>query len=120
MCSVGGGTRRKRALQKSINGAFVRTMIGPDTLSLLAPAVTELKAAGATSVYVFGSVASRGILSPGGDVDLAVTGVPPGRFYRALGRVMRTLPCSVDLIDLDRPTRFAQLLRERNHLVRIG
>jgi predicted nucleotidyltransferase len=95
-------------------------MIGPDTLSLLAPAVTELKAAGATSVYVFGSVASRGVLSPGGDVDLAVTGVPPGRFYRALGRVMRTLPCSVDLIDLDRPTRFAQLLRERNHLVRIG
>ena len=95
-------------------------MIGPDIRTLLAPAVAELKAAGATGVYVFGSVASEGSLRPGGDVDLAVTGVPPGRFYRALGRVMRIMSCDVDLVDLDRSTPFARLLRERNDLVRIG
>ncbi len=38
----------------------------------------------AREVYVFGS-AAQGILHEGSDIDLAVTGLPPDKFFYAMG-----------------------------------
>ena len=37
------------------------------------------------------------------DLDLACEGLPAARFFEALGRLLRTLPIPVDLIDLEEP-----------------
>jgi predicted nucleotidyltransferase len=70
-------------------------------LERLLPAAAELlRARGATTVYVFGSVAT-GRTGPRSDLDLAVTGLPVDRYFDALGALMRELPCDVDLVRLE-------------------
>jgi len=88
-----------------------------DAKNLIARAAAELKSAGAREVYVFGS-AARGASE--GDVDLAVSGLPPSVFYRVGARVADLLGRSVDLIDLDVNTPFTRYLRDENELVRVG
>ena len=53
---------------------------------LMERAVKVLKAAGAEEVYLFGS-AARGTMRDDSDVDIAVAGMPPVVFYKALGQV---------------------------------
>lgn len=68
-----------------------------------------LRSRGAESVYVFGSVAN-GTTTARSDLDLAVAGLPRAAYFAALGELMRTLPCEVDLVRLeDAP----ESLRER-------
>ena len=86
---------------------------------LVQRAAAELKAAGAREVFAFGS-ATRGQLAAGSDVDLAVSGLAPGLFYRLGARISDLLGRNVDLIDLDKPTPFTRYLREENELVRVG
>ena len=68
---------------------------------------------------VFGSVA-EGASGPRSDLDLAVRGCPPERFYPLLGRLMEELSQPVDLVDLDTETRVAVYLEEEDQLVRVG
>ena len=82
-------------------------------------AVVLLKAAGAREVYAFGS-AVRGVLTPASDLDLAVSGLPPGEFYRVVGSMATRFQRTVDLVDLDWPTPFTRYLREENELIRVG
>ena len=42
---------------------------------------------GASRVVVFGSLVHRAWFTPWSDVDLAVWGIPAGKFYRAIGAV---------------------------------
>jgi predicted nucleotidyltransferase len=42
---------------------------------------------GASRVVVFGSLLRRAWFTPWSDVDLAVWGIPAGKFYRAIGAV---------------------------------
>ncbi|SFM80771.1 Predicted nucleotidyltransferase [Thermodesulforhabdus norvegica] len=56
---------------------------------------------GAKKVLLFGSVA-RGEERPGSDVDLACEGLPPERFFEALGKLLLSTGKDVDLIDLDK------------------
>lgn len=70
-------------------------------------AVDLLTAAGATEVYVFGSVA-RGETRPESDLDLAVRGLPPERYFDTVGRLLMALDVGVDLVELDRPGGFAR------------
>ncbi len=86
-----------------------------DTRQLLEAAAEALKAAGAREVYVFGS-AARGALRPGSDIDLAVSGLPPHRFFHAMGQAQMAIRRPLDLIDLDDDTPFVRLLRERGEL----
>lgn len=88
-----------------------------DARALIQRAATELKNAGAREVYVFGS-AARGAGAV--DLDLAVSGLPPGRYYRIGARLSDLLGRSVDLVDLDINTPFTRHLREENELVRVG
>jgi len=78
-------------------------------------AAAVLKEEGAREVYLFGSLA-KGRERPGSDIDLAVSGLPPERFFRALGRVMEAVNVRVDLIDLDDDNPLVQFMREHGEL----
>ena len=86
---------------------------------LIDRAASALKAAGAKEVYVFGS-ASKGKICPNSDVDLAVSGLPPEVFFRAMGMASRALGRQVDLVDLDEDNPFTEYLKHHQELVRVG
>jgi predicted nucleotidyltransferase len=82
-------------------------------------AVAILKAAGAEAVYLFGSTV-EGRMRPDSDIDLAVAGLPPSRFFQAMGRTMLVLPRSFDLVDLDVDTPFTRYLKQKGKLYRVA
>lgn len=82
-------------------------------------AVAISKEEGCRDVYVFGSVAV-GAPSVRSDLDIAVRGCPPERFYRLLGRLMDELIHTVDLVDLDVETGVAEFLEEEGQLIHVG
>ena len=59
-----------------------------------------LRAHGAARVVLFGSLAA-GTPTSASDVDLAVEGLPPERFFAALAEVMKLAACPVDLVRLE-------------------
>ena len=77
-----------------------------------------LKSMGAREVYVFGSVLT-GKFSAESDVDLAVAGLPPGIFFKAMGEAEAVLRRPLDLIDLDEESPFVSYLREEGELRRV-
>ncbi len=86
---------------------------------LVERAATALRDAGADEVYLFGS-ARGGELREGSDIDLAVAGLPPERFFEAMGQVADILQCRLDLVDLDEESPFTRYLREEGELRRVG
>jgi predicted nucleotidyltransferase len=82
-------------------------------------AVEILKSAGCSQVYLFGSTAVGGQRT-GSDIDLAVRGCPPGRFYHLLGNLLLELEHPVDLIDLDSQDPIVQHLKLKGALVEIS
>ena len=78
-----------------------------------------LREAGAQEVFVFGS-ASRGVERPGSDLDLAVRGLPPERFFEAMSRVTFAISRSFDLIDLDERNVFTEYLEKKGGLRRVA
>ncbi len=81
-------------------------------------AATALKKEGAREVYVFGS-AAQGNLRDESDIDLAVSGLPPRAFFRAMGRASDALRLPVDLVDLDDENPFVVHLKSRGKLHRV-
>jgi predicted nucleotidyltransferase len=79
-------------------------------------AAAVLRKEGAEEVYLFGS-ARGGREADDSDVDLAVTGLAPSKFFRAMGRAHRALGCPLDLIDLDEDTPFTRYLKEEKELL---
>ena len=82
-------------------------------------AAAILKAAGAEAVYLFGSTVENSF-HPGSDIDLAVTGLPPDRFFQAMGKALFALPCPLDLVDLDVDTPFTRYLKQKGKLQRVA
>ena len=82
-------------------------------------AAAALKKLGAREVYVFGSAAS-GTLREGSDIDLAVSGLPPEVFFRAMALAADALGRAVDLVDLDDEGPFTRYLREEGELQRVA
>ena len=83
-------------------------------------AVQLLEEAGCTAVYLFGSFVD-GTADEHSDIDLAVEGCPPGRFFSLLGQLLRELQRPVDLVDLDASSDpFVQRLLRGGELVRLG
>ncbi|MBM4032487.1 MAG: nucleotidyltransferase domain-containing protein [Planctomycetes bacterium] len=82
-------------------------------------AAARLREAGAREVYVFGS-AAKGVPREGGDIDLAVTGLPPERFFEAMGGAADLLDRALDLVDLDEDNPFTRYLKEEGELRRVG
>jgi predicted nucleotidyltransferase len=86
---------------------------------LLDKAALALKAAGAKEVYVFGS-ASKGGMRPNSDIDIAVSGLPPEVFFRAMAKASRALGRPIDLIDLDEDNPFTRYLKKDGELQRVA
>jgi len=82
-------------------------------------AAAALKAVGAREVYVFGST-SKGKLRPGSDVDMAVSGLPPEVFFRAMAAAHDALGRPLDLVNLDEDNDFTRYLKEEGELQRVG
>lgn len=82
-------------------------------------AVAILLRHGAREVYLFGSQA-RGEAAPESDVDLAVRGMPPEHFYRALGEVFCTLSVPADVVDLDESGPALDYLKEHGDFLRVA
>ncbi len=55
---------------------------------------------GATHVFLFGSVLDAEKFSPASDIDLAVEGLSPERFWQAAAFVQHSGAFPVDLVDL--------------------
>jgi hypothetical protein len=53
-------------------------------------------------------------------VDLAVSGLPPAVFFRAMAQVGAVLGRPVDLVDLDEVTPFTRYLKGEGELRRVG
>jgi len=86
---------------------------------LIQQAAAVLRAAGAREVYIFGSVAA-GTLGEDSDIDMAVSGLPPEKFFDAMGRAGDLLPRPLDLVDLDEASPFTRYLREEGELRRVA
>jgi uncharacterized protein len=82
-------------------------------------AAKTLTSAGAREVFLFGSAAT-GSMREESDVDLAVTGLPPEKFFEAMGKAGDVLGCPLDLVDLDEDNPFTRYLKEEGELVRVG
>jgi predicted nucleotidyltransferase len=82
-------------------------------------AAAALKEFGAKEVYVFGSAAT-GTLREYSDIDLAVSGLPPGAYFRAMGRAREALGRPLDLIDLDQENLFTAYLKRKGKLQRVA
>ena len=90
-----------------------------DINSLIEQAAAALRAAGAREVYVFGS-ATTGKLRDDSDVDLAVSGLPPKVFFRAMGAASQILRRPLDLVDLDENNPFTRYLKSEGELRRVA
>lgn len=78
-----------------------------------------LLAAGATEVFVFGSLA-QGKARPESDLDIAVRGLPPERFFKAMSEVTFAVSRPFDLIDLDEENPFTEYLEKEGELLRVA
>jgi predicted nucleotidyltransferase len=82
-------------------------------------AAEELIASGAKEVYLFGSAAQKRKAQPK-DIDLAVSGLPPKHFFKAMGRARRSLRLPLDLVDLDEINPFTAYLKKSGELKRVA
>jgi len=85
----------------------------------IAQAAQALRQEGATAVYVFGSAAT-GQLREGSDIDLAVVGLPPERFFIAMGLAADLLDRALHLVDLDEDSPFTRYLKSQGGLQLVG
>ena len=78
---------------------------------------SRLRTPGAQRVWLFGSLV-WGTPDEHADIDLAVEGLPPEVYFRAVGELLCAASASVDLVELERaPAQFAA--RIRNHGVEV-
>jgi predicted nucleotidyltransferase len=90
-----------------------------DLSALIQKAAEALKSFGATDVYLFGSMA-KGVNTERSDIDLAVSGLPPKVFFKAMGSAMNILKREFDLIDLDEKNLFVDYLKSHGDLRRVA
>ena len=78
-----------------------------------------LRRHGARAVYVFGSQATSSARDDS-DIDLAVQGLPPRLFFRAMADAQGLLDRPLDLIDLDERSPFVDYLLQSGGLRRVA
>lgn len=56
----------------------------------------------ADKVWIFGSLTQKEKFHAGSDIDLAASGIPPEKFYKAFGTITREIKdFQIDLVDID-------------------
>ncbi|MCL2804977.1 MAG: nucleotidyltransferase domain-containing protein [Treponema sp.] len=78
-----------------------------------------LKNEGCKSVFLFGSMVT-GNIHQNSDIDIGITGLTPGKFFRVYASLDRELQNKVDLIDFDLNSDFFGLLNSLGEVVKIG
>jgi predicted nucleotidyltransferase len=82
-------------------------------------AITILTGKGCKEIYLFGSLV-HGDYNDNSDIDIAVTGIPKGDFFEIYGELVMSLDHPVDLINLEKRTRFVDLLKGKGELFRVA
>jgi len=85
----------------------------------LEKAAQILKEFGAKEIFVFGSQAD-GTATKRSDLDLAVSGIPPEKFYKACGRVIMSIDHEVHIVDLDSSSPFIDYLKSSGEMRIVG
>jgi predicted nucleotidyltransferase len=83
-------------------------------------AVRILKEHGAKDVYLFGSILRTADPASIGDIDIAVSGLDPRKYFKAYASLMMALEHPFDLVDLDDDAAFVRVLREDGQLERVA
>jgi predicted nucleotidyltransferase len=78
-------------------------------------AAEALRQFGAREVYLFGSAAA-GTLDDYSDIDMAVAGLPPEKYFKAMGAAGDILERQLDLVDLDDENLFTSYLKRKGKL----
>lgn len=98
--------------------AMSDNLMNKELSALIRKAAETLKSFGATEVYLFGSMA-KGANTEHSDIDLAVSGLPPKVFFKAMGSTLNILKREFDLVDLDEQTPFNDYLKSHGELKRV-
>ena len=78
-----------------------------------------LREEGATEVYVFGS-AAHGKMRPDSDIDFAIRGLPPEKYFPTMGKMREAVSHLFDLVDLDDDNLFTHFLEDEGELLRVA
>jgi predicted nucleotidyltransferase len=120
------GERTRVALERFAAGRAytpascrMKCSMSPEIEHLVSTAVAILREEGASEVYLFGTHA-RGRASAGSDLDLAVAGLAPDRYYAVIGRLMASLRTDVDLHRIEDGSPLIKYLRQRGELKRVA
>jgi len=97
---------------------MIKEGLPEEYLQDLNTAVNFLNAEGCHEIYLFGSL-SNGNFDQNSDIDLAVRGVDPKRYFSIYGQLLLQLKHSLDLVDLDIQPVFGKKLLESGQLQRI-
>jgi predicted nucleotidyltransferase len=86
-----------------------------DLKKMILKAGEVLQANGATEVFFFGSITSA-LRSERTPLDLAVSGLPPEKFYEAMGGMLSVVKRRCNLVDLDEPTPYVEYLKSHGKI----
>jgi len=75
--------------------------------------------AGAKEVFLFGS-AAKGQMGFDSDIDLAVSGLPPGKYFTVMSSIDAVLKYPYDLVDLDEDNPFVRHLKGERSLKHVA
>ncbi|MFH1537407.1 MAG: nucleotidyltransferase domain-containing protein [bacterium] len=67
---------------------------------------------GARRLWLFGSSLDPSTDEPN-DIDLAVEGIPPARFFEFYAKLGRAIPNDIDLIDMESDDPMRHIVRDR-------
>ena len=83
-------------------------------------AIEILQECGAQQIYLFGSIVDDRRSAPPRDLDIAVSGLPPERFFSAYAQLMDRLEHEFDLVDLDLESAFTETLTKHGQLQQVA
>ena len=82
-------------------------------------AVSILKKSGCSEIYLFGSLVS-GKSNSDSDIDLAAKGIKKGDFFRVMAKLIASMNCRVDMIDIDRNKAFFKHIFHSGNIIRVS
>ena len=82
-------------------------------------AVELLKREGCSEIFIFGSLIN-GDYNEYSDIDIAVKGLSPDKFFKVIGELLGELNVPFDLVDLEDNSRFSQRILKKERLIRIA